>query len=306
MSAGWVAGSVRAAGLSRRRLGAEGVRELATTGSLAGAQRMLTHSPYQRGIRLGATLPDTEFAVSATLMWHLRVLAGWQPRAGASIVRTLAGGFEVADIAALATTLAGGPARGSYELGALDWAWRRLRDARSAAELRAALSNSIWGDPGSESCGDIADAVALVWAARVAASISVARAWAHGAAALLTARRLFVENRPLPPPIARRATHLVGESAVSADDLRSFRAALPSTARWALGGADTSADLWRAEFAWWRRLAVDGANLLAGGGFGPAAPIGATAVLAADAWRVRAALQVAAGVAGTEAFDELV
>lgn len=306
MSVGWVAGSVRATGLSRRRLGENGVRSLAARGSLAGAQRMLAHGPYQHDIRLGASLPDTEFAVSATLAWQLRVLAGWQPRAGAGLVRTLAGGFEVANIAALATTLAGGPARSSYELGALDWAWRGLRGARTSAELRAALGNSVWGDPGDESCGDIADAVALVWAARVADSISAARAWAHGAAALLVARRRFAEHRPLSAPIARRTAHMLGERAVSASELDSYRAALPSTARWALRDADTAADLWRAEFSWWRRLAADGAKLLADGGFGPAVPIGTTAVLAADAWRVRAALQVAAGVADTGVLDELV
>jgi hypothetical protein len=290
-------------------LGVEKTRELATAGSLTAAQRILTQSPYRRDVQIGATLRETEFAVSATLLWQLRVLAGWQPRAGASIVRTLAGGFEVANITALAATLAGAAPQADYELGALDWAWSRLREARSLPELRAALAHSVWGDPGAEAAGEIADAVALAWAARVAASVTAGLAWAHGAAALLLARRRFVETRlaaPLPEPVARQAARLLGDAALAAPDLASYRSALPSTARWALSGVGTAADLWRAEFSWWRRLAADGANLLAGGGFGPSAPIGATALLAADAWRVRAALQVAAGAGSLEAFDELV
>jgi hypothetical protein len=287
-------------------LGAERTRELAATGSLSAAQRILARSPYRRDIRVGATLPETEFAVSSTLLWQLRVLAGWQPRAGAGIVRTLAGGFEVANIAALAVALAGGTTGTPYEPGALDWAWRRLRDARSVTELLAALGNSIWGEPGGEGVEDIADAVALVWATRVNASIAPAAGWARGAAALLIARRRFLDDRPLPEPIIHRARHLLGDAALAATDLTAYRSALPYAARWTLSDTGTVAELWRAEFTWWRRLAADGAKLLADSGFGSSVPIGATAVLAVDAWRVRAALQVAAGVASPEAFDELV
>jgi hypothetical protein len=48
----------------------------------------------------------------------------------------------------------------------------------------------------------------------------------------------------------------------------------------------------------------DGVALLHQSGFGPDVPLGAAAVLAADAWRLRAALELAArGGAGSEVFD---
>jgi hypothetical protein len=50
---------------------------------------------------------------------------------------------------------------------------------------------------------------------------------------------------------------------------------------------------------------TDGAALLAGSGFGPGRMIGATALLAADAWLVRGALEIAArgGDRALEVFD---
>jgi hypothetical protein len=306
VTAGWVAASVRAVGLAQRQVGAGKARDLAMSGSLAAAQRVLTESPYRRGVRVGATLADTEFAVSATLLWDMRILAGWQPGTGAQMIRTLAGGFEVANIGALAAALAGGTEQPWYDPGSLNWAWPRLREARSLAELRAALRDSTWGDPGGETARDIVDGVLLAWAARVAAGVGDAAAWAAGAAALVLARRIFLQATPLPAPAARRGAHLLGAAALAATDPQTYRAALPSPARWALTGVDTADDLWRAEFAWWRRVASDGRQLLGGLRFGPSTAVGAVAVLAADAWRVRAALQVAAGSSDVEDFDELV
>ncbi|MGW5382492.1 hypothetical protein [Nocardia sp. NPDC003963] len=308
MSAGWVAGNVRAAGLCGRRLGVERTRELARAGALDAAQRVLARSSYRRDLRIGATLLETELAVSATLLWHLRVLAGWQSRRGARMIRTLAGGFEIANIGALAARLAGAAPCGEYELGTLDWAWNRLRHARTLSELSAALQNSVWGDPGGETARDIVDVALSVWADRVAATVPIGRAWAHGAVALLTARRIFAEPQPLPlpGPLSRHVAHLLGPAALSVTDLSSYRTALPSTARWVLADVDTVPDLWHAEFSWWRRLGTDGATLMADMPFGASLPVGATALLAVDAWQVRAALQVAAGTGNPEEFDELV
>jgi hypothetical protein len=71
------------------------------------------------------------------------------------------------------------------------------------------------------------------------------------------------------------------------------------------------ADLWTAEARWWARLRADGARLLAEPGFGPHAAIGAVALLAVDAWQVRAALEAVARAGGpasatvAEVFDAL-
>ncbi|KZM74714.1 hypothetical protein [Nocardia terpenica] len=305
MSAGWVAGTVRAAGLSERRLGAA-VHDLAAAGSLAAAQQILAASPYRRDVRPGASLADTEHAVAAATLWQLRVLAGWQPRTGARMIRSLAGGFERANIVALAATLTGAPPQPMFELGALRWAWPHLRTARSLPDLTVALGNSPWGAPGGDTVADIADALAIAWASRVAADVPHAAAWAAGAVALLVARRRFVQARPLPEPITRQARHLLGIPALAAAELPGFGAGLPPAARWALDGVEAVDDLWRAEFRWWSRVDRDGRNLLSDNRFGPAYAIGAVAALTADAWRVRAALQIAAGAGSVADFDAIV
>ena len=51
MSAGWVAGSVRAKALARRRLGAEQTRRLASCGSLSDALRILAATAYGVNLR---------------------------------------------------------------------------------------------------------------------------------------------------------------------------------------------------------------------------------------------------------------
>ncbi|MVU78464.1 hypothetical protein GPX89_14565 [Nocardia sp. ET3-3] len=307
MSADWVAGSVRATGLLVRRLDAAKLREIATAGSLLAAQQRLAESSYRRRIRVGATLADTEHALGEETVWRLRVLAGWQPRAGVALIRVLAGAFEVADIAGLAAGMAGTPSVPPYQLGALTTAWSRVRDARSPGELRAALARTPWGDPGSDDVADIADGVAIGWAARVAGSVPDAGRWALALAALLTARRQLLQARPFPAPTAHRIARLLGPSVATASDPAAFRAALPRSARWVLTGIDSADSLWRAEFGWWRQLEQDGRELLREHRFDASSVVGTVALLTADAWRVRAALQVVAtdGLA-LEDFDELV
>ncbi|MEV6097085.1 hypothetical protein [Nocardia sp. NPDC051981] len=306
MNVVWVAGDVRATGMLVRRLDTAAVHEIAASGSLPAAQRRLAESSYGHRIRVGATLIETERAIGAETVWRLRVLAGWQPRAGVTVIRLLAGAFEVADIAALAAALAGAAPRAPYELGALATAWGRVRDCGSPRELRAALARTVWGDPGAEDVSDIADGVAVGWAARVASTVSDAERWALGVLALLTARRRLLDGRPFPEPTARRVTRLLGSAAATSRELNALKTALPASARWALDGVEHAEDLWRAEFGWWRRLEQDGRELVRERRFGAPTLVGAVALLAADAWRVRAALQVAAGQGPAgEDFDEL-
>jgi hypothetical protein len=51
--------------------------------------------------------------------------------------------------------------------------------------------------------------------------------------------------------------------------------------------------LWTAEARWWARVEADGLTMLGRSQFTRARTIGAVAVLAADAWRCRAALALA-------------
>jgi hypothetical protein len=141
----------------------------------------------------------------------------------------------------------------------------------------------------------------------VATQLPAARAWAAGAAALLVARERLAGHRRLPEPAEAMAVRLLGRRWPPAGTPAELTAALPAPARWVLAGVVDPADLWTAEARWWRRLRTDGARLLAGGGFGPGPSLGAVALLAADAWLVRGALEVAArgGPPALEVFDAL-
>jgi vacuolar-type H+-ATPase subunit C/Vma6 len=149
MGAGWVAGVTRARALRTRALGAERLREVAATGTLDDALRGLRTTAYGRDVTPDASTADAQRAVSAALLWHLRVLAGWQPREGAQAVRTLAAGFEMSNVQEHLRSLTGpplpGPPRAPYRLGALATAWPRLSRARTPGEVRALLAASPWG-----------------------------------------------------------------------------------------------------------------------------------------------------------------
>ena len=292
MSAQWVAGNVRARALLNRRLGAARARTLAAMNSLTDAQHALAATAYGRDITVGQPAHDTDHAVCAALLWHLRVLAGWQPAPGAQAIRALAAGFEASNIAAHARRLAGAQARPPYTLGALATAWPRLCEASSLAQLRNTLAQTMWGDPGSESPSDIALAVQIGWAARVANAVPEARAWADAWLALTVARRRLLEQRELPEPVLMRARPVLGATA-AASNLASFTDALAMRLRWLFDGVTAADGLWTAEARWWARVEADGLTMLGRGQFNRARTIGAVAVLGADAWRCRAALALA-------------
>jgi len=294
VSAQWVAGNVRARALLNRRLGAGRARALAAMSSLTDAQHALAGGPYGRNIAVGQSGGDTDHAVYSALLWHLRVLAGWQPGQGARAIRALAAGFEAANITAHARRLGGAPALPPYALGALATASSRLCEASSLDQLRAALAHSTWGDPGSESPSDIALAAQISWAVRVATSVEEASSWASAWLALQVARRRLVERRGMPEPAEVRARAVLGAGAGAAGGIAAFADAVPARARWVFDGVTDAADLWRAEARWWSRVEADGLSLLGRAGFSRARTVGAVAVLAADAWRCRAALRLAA------------
>jgi hypothetical protein len=285
-----------------RTVGETGAQELAGAAGLDGALRSLRTTAYRHDLRTGAELADAQRAVAMTLLWHLRVLAGWLPRAGAAALRLLAAGFEIANVDDHARALAQPqrpPGPPPYRLGGLATAWPRLSRTGSPAELRAALAGSAWGDPGAESPAAVAIATRVCAAARTAASVPPAARWAAGRLALLVGREVYLAGRALRPPTARRAAHVLGTAAVDAGSFADFRRALPAAARWAVDGIGDPADLWRAETAWWTRLGQDGQELLRGSGLGASPVVGAVAVLSADAWRVRGALELAARGGGS-------
>ncbi|MFJ8962689.1 hypothetical protein ACIRG5_25185 [Lentzea sp. NPDC102401] len=298
MSAAWIAGGVRARALLRRRTGAVGAREIARCSSLPEAVELLVTGPYQRDVRAGQSLEQAGHGVASTLLWHLRVLAGWQPRAGAELVRLLAGWFEMANVVEHVRELTGTAAGETFTLGTLATAWPRLAATSSLAELRLALAASPWGDPGSEDPRRIAIAVQLGWAVRVAAGVPPAREWAAGGAALLVARERFLLGHPVP------GSALLGD--VGQDGLAGFAARLPGEAAWALADVTDPGGLWQAEERWWARVESGARTLLRGQGFGPGVVVGCTVLLAVDARRVRAALECAARGGGQmEEFDAI-
>ncbi|MFD8723008.1 hypothetical protein ACFV2H_34830 [Streptomyces sp. NPDC059629] len=305
MSAGWVAGAVRARALAVRCPGAAGAREIATCPSLDEALRRLGGTPYVRYTREAVGLPEAQRAVSATLLWHLRVLAGWLPRGGARLLVPLVSGFEVANVVARVSPEPQDRVP-PYRLGALETAWRRLERAATPAELRAALAASPWGDPGGDTPWALVTGLRMAAARRTALAVPQARDWAVARAALLTARELFVHGRSLPEPVRRDAARLLGVGASTAASYREFRDGLPAPARRLLADVTEPAGLWRAEAGWWRTVRNDGAALLRDGRHGPGVVVGAVAVLSVDAWRVRAALESAArGGRLGEVFDAL-
>ncbi len=306
MSAGWVAGSVRARALARRRLGAEETRRLASCGSLSDALRMLAATAYGASLRPEQPLAAAQREIAGSVLWDLRVLAGWLPSEGVPLLRVLGAWFELANVDELLQSIAGRPAEAEFQLGALATAWPRLRQAASNGELRAALAASAWHDPGGESTYALRLGLRAQWAARVAALGEPARTWAAGAVAMLVACERFAAGRALDPGIIGSALGLLGPTALRAATLQEMASGLPSRAAWILAGITAPADLWRAEQAWLARVERDGLRLLRTSGLDSGTVLGAVAVMAGDAWRVRAALEIAARGGGPlGAYDEL-
>ena len=306
MTAGWVAGAVRARAMSRRRLGAAGARTLAGCATLDEALATLAATPYGHDVAPGLDLAQAQRAVADTLLWNLRVFAGWLPRAGGDRLRVLSAWFEIAAVEDLLRRLAGEPAEPPFRMGGLGPVARRLDDVRTPAELRRVLAASPWGDPGGESPWDVLPAMQLAWAERVAASVPPARDWAVAGAALLLARVRFLGGRRLGDPAEASSRRLLGTRTTDAGSLAELSAAVPRAGREALAGVTGPESLWRAEARWWQRLEIDARELMRRPRFSLDPVVGTLGAAAVDAWRVRAALECAArGGQGLEVFDAI-
>jgi hypothetical protein len=289
MSGGWIAGTVRAKGMARRSLGAQTARQLAACRSLPEAQRLLTATPFRTAAEPGLSLAAAQHAVAATILWDLRVLAGWLPRDGVALLRLLAGWFEIANVDELLQALTGRLVGPEFQLGALATAWPRLASARSITELRRNLAASAWGDPGGDGAADIRLGMRTRWAARIASSGAQARPWAASASALLLGGEPGAPPPAAVPNVGRPGRRVSGRLQPSA------------------GVSRPAAEPWQAEADWWRRVEADGFVLLRSAGPDSGPVLGAVIVLAADARRVRAALELAArGGAPVEAYDAVV
>lgn len=287
MGAGEVAGWIRGKALLQRRAGPDLARRLASADSMPEAVKQLAATPYGYTVRPGMDLPAAQRAVSAALLWHLRILAGWQPPGGSSSIRALAAGFEVANTVDLLLSLEGADRPTPFELGSLSTAWRAVRRGRSPAQVRALLGRSRWGDPGIADPAGIQLTMTVDWAYRVWDEVPAAAPWARGAGKLLAAHlEASGAETALSPGTLRRLQQLVGRD-------REAESA-------------SAADRGRAWVGWWKRVAT-GAGTMAGAGRpGPEATVGVVGLLAADAWRVRAALALAGTPEGRDGWEDLV
>jgi hypothetical protein len=292
VKAGWVAATVRARLLVTHRAGDAALAAARCT-SLDDAVVALAATAYGERLMPGLTLVEAQRRVAATVLWQVRVLAGWVPAAGTARLRALVGWFELSNVDQRLAELEGAPSLAPFDLGRLGSASAgRIATAGSAAELRSVLAASEWGDPGEAATALLGRWLRVAWARRVAEAAPEAAAWAYGAAALTLARDLDAGH---PPALARIVTWPeLGHDLNEATDVADLAARLRPRASWALAGVRPPQPLWTAETAWWRRVEVDAPALLAHGAGGPVVVTGAIALLAADAHRVAAALAVAA------------
>jgi hypothetical protein len=294
MSRSWVAASVRGRALARRRVGAAGARRLASAHTAGEAIAMLAETPYSHDVRAGDSMVEAQHGIGAALLWNLRVLGGWVPRDGAPALRALAGAFEVANIEEHLRSLHGEVPGPTFRLGTYATAWPRVVVTTSVHDMRDVLSTSAWGDPGGDGTRTIRLYLRTTWAARVSRVLPMAHGWMASALALLVTRETMV-GRALPESVITAAEPLLGSTWADAPRTSAGIPTLPRDIAWVLADVAGPQDLWRAEAAWWRRVEREAFSLLRGSSFDVVPPVAALAVLAVDAWRVRAALETAAG-----------
>jgi hypothetical protein len=306
MIADWVAVTVRGRGLASRRLGEAGARRLAGMPSLDAGIAVLARSAYGRDVRAGMSVRAAQHAVSETLLWHLRILAGWARPDGADCVRQLGAGFEIANVVGQLARIEGRPADPAYALGALTLGWSQIAPARTAAGVRHALAASSWGDPGGTDPGSVRAALLTAWCRRVADAVPDARPWAAAFAALLVARGVAA-GAPLAGDAVpqRHVDAVLGSRWQAATTLDALAAELPRAAAWVLAGVRSGEDVWKAETRWWTRVEADALRLCARPQPESAIVVGLVALLAADAWRTRGALELAArgGAQAADGYD---
>ncbi len=295
MKGDWIAAATRARGLARRRLGAGAAQQLAAD-DLPTALDVVAASldPSERTVPL-VDRSGAEHAIRASLLWRIRVLAGWAPRQGAGMFRALAAPYERDNAVALAQSFADGvPAPAGWELGSLATAWPRLKRAQDFASLRQGLGSSPWGRVDAARPGGLRDELTAAWLRRLAVEAPLARPWAVAGSALLAARVAVVEGETPQPRLGELLRPFLGETWPTKRTLDAFAAALPHDAAEPLRELKGTEELWRAEARLVARIEAESLRVLRRDSDGPAVVVAAVALLAVDAWRTRAALAVAA------------
>jgi hypothetical protein len=294
VSAGWVAAQVRSQSLASHCLGPAGARELAGAGSLDAALGILATSNYGERLHPGLDLATSEHQVFASVLWNLRVLAGWSPALGASRLHVLAGVFELMNLQGEIARIEGHQSPAPFELGSLASVSTRVAPL-TLGDLRDVLRRSPWGDPGALDAAGVSIALQFTLARRIVDDVPEAGQWAQTYAALVLSR-LVKEDGPLDvdSTFAANARAILGSRALSSTSLGELHDALPRDVASILKGVTGPDDLWLAEAQWWTRLWREALEQLRRGGAGPETVVAAIAVQFADAWRVRTALQVAA------------
>jgi len=276
----WTAVAVRSRALGSRRIGRDQALALARCGSLEAALTALHATPYGAELHPGMDLNAAGRAIWSVLLWHLRILAGWAPGRGMDRVRLLAAGFEIANVLGQLARLEGRAAAPPFVLGRLDTAWITVARAQSADDVRRALAVSGWGDPGADDIATVGAALQASWARRVAYGVPEASAWAGLFASLLIARMHAAGTAPEPGSVTERNLRLTP------------------------GARFEPTSSWISEARAWRSIEEQALGMGAGWRPGPGAVVAAVGLLAADAWRTRAALEIAAR-GGTPADEDL-
>ena len=305
VGADWVAATVRARALARRRAGTGTSAAIARAATLQDGLQMLEGTAYEQWIAGAADLTAAEHATRGTVLWQVRVMAGWLPVSSSRLCRSVAAAFERDNLVALAGQLAGGhTAPEAFDLGTLDTAWSRLRSVGSTAELRAELARSPWGAVGPDDSPALQDILTMVWLRRLADTAAPARPWALAGGALIAARTVLVD-RARPSPRLRQLLHpLIGTAWETATDVESMQDSLPRALGPLFAGVTAPTDLWRAEARARTTVEADGFRLLRSALPGPDVVLGSLAVLTIDAWRIRAALAASAlGSGHSEVLD---
>ena len=293
MRPGWTAGVTRGRLLLSRAIGGEHARAIAGCGSLAEGVGALAGSAYGERVQAGSSLAAAERGVAETLLWHLQILAGWLPAAGASLVRVLAGWFELANIDARVAAMAGdGREPTPFVLGGLASAWPRIDQARTLEEVGEVVAGSAWEDYGRRSPAELTLGLRVSYARRVREAAPEAARWVGGASALLVARELLVAGTSGGVAQLEKLPG-VGERALGASSLSELRAALAPDAAWALDATGDPGELWKSELRWWWEVESDASQLLRMRS-DEAVVLAAVALLGVDAQRTVRALRAAA------------
>lgn len=304
MTAGWVAATTRGRTLATHLLGADGARDLAAMPSWPDARAALADTIYGADLPADADRRTARRIAAEATTWQLRILAGWLPPGQTTVARLAVAPLEIADIEGHLAALEGSDPEPPVPLGSLGVAWPRIATATSATQVRHVLARSVWGDPGRDDRTTVGFALRLAWARRVARNLPEVSPWAHGSAAVLTARELYAFGRSTDDHTARTVDRLLGARWRHATSLPEFTDRLPEPAAWPLVGLTDPADLWRAELAVLHRVATEAGRLAAGGRHDRATTAATMALFLVDLWRVRAAIEVAGRrPTPTEVFD---